>query len=580
VAEETFAAGLVGIVLDGRYRLDALLGEGGMGAVYRAHHLAMDRRVAVKLLKPHLTTDEAALNRFAREARATMRVESEHAVKVLDFGVTPHRDYYMVLEYLDGRTVQRELDIDGPFEPARVVHIAKQACDALGAAHKSGLIHRDIKPDNLLLMRVADDPDYVKVLDFGVAKLMEGAARTDRSAMAITQAGMVFGTPEFMSPEQACGQQLDARSDLYSLAATMFAMLTGCGMYRAKSAIEWLTHHARTPPPHLAEGAPALAKYKELDTVLQSCLAKHREDRPQTGAEMAQMLAAIEHTLGKGRAPLPVMRGPTFSPSTYIEAIDPNATLVPDASGLGPRASARRPASDPKAETLKPGDDVSMPSGPAYAATMKPSDGMMAIGSPPSVTTTKLRPTSTGALGPTTTGMIAHAQTSRRGMWLVLGALLVAALIVVSIVLATRKREPTTTTPLAKHTDVAIDGEPIDAIAIVALASDAPTVDAPGAVKPDARGPTEARGPRPEAKEVAKLIAEAEEAKKARNLVRWVMKADAALQLEPRNVRARFLLADGLIASGDLDRGCKYLHDLGKNPTARARANQAGCPSD
>src|SRR6188768_2016185 len=176
---ESFAAGLVGIVLDERYRLDALLGEGGMGAVYRAHHLQMDRRVAIKLLKPHLTTDDAQVQRFVREARATMKVDSDHAVKVLDFGITPTRDYYMVLEYLDGRTVQRELDIDGPFAPTRVLHIAKQALHALGAAHSAGLIHRDIKPDNILLLRVGDDLDYSKVLDFGVAKLMEGTARSD-----------------------------------------------------------------------------------------------------------------------------------------------------------------------------------------------------------------------------------------------------------------------------------------------------------------------------------------------------------------------------------------------------------------
>jgi eukaryotic-like serine/threonine-protein kinase len=485
----------------------------------------MDRRVAVKLLKPHLTADDAALQRFVREARATMRVESDHAVKVLDFGVTPHRDYYMVLEYLDGRTVQRELDIDGPFEPARVVHIAKQACEALGAAHKSGFIHRDVKPDNLLLMRVGDDPDFVKMLDFGVAKLMEGAARTDRSAMAITQAGMVFGTPEFMSPEQACGQTLDARSDLYSLAATMFAMLTGCGMYRANSAIEWLTHHARTPPPRLADGAPALAKFKELDTVLQSCLAKQREDRPQTAAEMAHMLASIEHTLAPGRAPLPQMRGPVFSPSSYVEAIDPKATLVPSASR--------------QAETLKPDDGVTM-------------------GSPASVTTASLGPVSAG---------------SRRGTWLVIGALLVVGVIAVSIVLATRKRDPVAAAPVAKPTDRARDATIPDAPApdaeLVVIADAAIAVDA-GVQISHAKGNPE----------VARLLAEAEAAKRTRNLVRWVMKADAALQLDPRNVRARFLLADGLIASGDLDRGCKYLHDLGKNPTARARATQAGCPSD
>jgi serine/threonine-protein kinase len=551
VAEESFAGGLVGIVLDGRYRLDALLGEGGMGAVFRAHHLAMDRKVAVKLLKPHLTSDEGALQRFAREARATMRVDSEHAVKVLDFGVTPHRDYYMVLEYLDGRTVQRELDVDGPFEPARVVHIAKQACAALGAAHTSGLVHRDIKPDNLLLMRAGADPDYVKVVDFGVAKLMEGAARTDRSAMAITQAGMVFGTPEFMSPEQACGQQLDGRSDLYSLAATMFAMLTGCGLYRAKSAIEWLTAHARTPAPHLADGVPALAKYKELDTVLQSCLAKHREDRPQSADEMANMLAAIEHTLVPGRAPLPKLSGPLFSPSTYVEAIDPNATLLPSqASGPGPQTSVGPQASGQR--------DI------ALAQTMMSSEVPIA------------RHISSSA----TTNVDAPVRRSRTGTWLLLGALIVAGMIGAVVVMAAKKRAPSTT-PVAKPTD-----RPIDAL--VASADDgvpdavelAAVIDAGVIAKPDAGRPTEARGPRPEASEVAKYIAEAEEAKRTHNLVRWVIKADAALQLDPRNTRARFLLADGLIVSGDLDRGCKYLHDLGKNPTARARARQAGCPTD
>ncbi|MGE0402078.1 MAG: serine/threonine-protein kinase, partial [Kofleriaceae bacterium] len=201
--DSSFAAGLVGVVLDGRYRLDALLGEGGMGSVFRAQHLAMDRRVAVKLLKPHLTQDGNAAQRFLREARATLKVDSPHAVKVLDFGITPHGDYYMALEYLDGRTVQRELEVDGPFAPARVLHIARQALNALGAAHRIGLVHRDIKPDNILLLKVGDDPDYAKLLDFGVAKLMEGTAVSSQSALQLTQAGMVFGTPEFMSPEQA-----------------------------------------------------------------------------------------------------------------------------------------------------------------------------------------------------------------------------------------------------------------------------------------------------------------------------------------------------------------------------------------
>ena len=234
--DESFAAGLVGIVLDGRYRLDALLGEGGMGAVYRAHHLAMDRKVAVKLLKPHLTTDDTALQRFAREARSTMKVESPHAVKVLDFGD------HAAARLLHGARVPRRPHRAARARRRRPVragarrpHRASRRCTRSAPRTRSGLVHRDIKPDNILLMRVGDDPDFAKVLDFGVAKLMDGAASSSQSQLALTQAGMVFGTPEFMSPEQACGQPLDGRSDLYSLAATMFAMLTGCGMYRRDS---------------------------------------------------------------------------------------------------------------------------------------------------------------------------------------------------------------------------------------------------------------------------------------------------------------------------------------------------------
>ncbi len=531
---ESFAEGLVGVVLDDRYRLDAVLGEGGMGAVYRAHHLAMDRRVAVKLLKPHLTSDDQALQRFMREARATMKVESDHAVKVLDFGITPHRDYYMVLEYLDGRTVQQELDVDGPFAPARAVHIARQVLHALGAAHAKGLIHRDIKPDNILLMRAGDDPDYAKVLDFGVAKLMDGAAQSAKSALAITQAGMVFGTPEFMSPEQACGQALDGRSDLYSLAATMFAMLTGCGMYRAKQPIEWLTHHARTPAPHLAEGLPALAPYVALDQALQRCLAKRRDDRPQTADEMASLLASTADSLTDARATAAARSNvvkTVFSPSTFIPALDPAATLAP-------------------APTL---------------ATLAP------VATP-------------GELGePTTTGMVA-ALGRRRGMWLALGGSAIAAVLVTTAIVATRKRphETATAAKQTEHAPAPDETRAADAGAGSATRAEVvppPAIDA-GVPPVDARTRVPASPPRPRVNaEAAAHVAAAETARRAGNRHRQLAEADAALQADPRNVRARFLAGDALIASGDLDRGCKYLRDLGKNPSAVARAQQAGCPT-
>jgi eukaryotic-like serine/threonine-protein kinase len=318
-----------------------------MGAVFRATHLAMEKKVAVKLLKPHLTSDEAALQRFAREARSTLKVDSPHAVKVLDYGVTPGRDYYMVLEYLDGRTVQRELDVDGVFAPARAVHVARQALHALGAAHAMGLIHRDIKPDNVLLMRHGSDGDFTKLLDFGVAKLMEGAAKSQQSKLALTQAGTVFGTPEFMSPEQACGHPLDGRSDLYSLAATVFAMLTGSGLFEAASPIEWLTHHVRTPPPRLADVRPELVAYPELDELLQRCLAKSRDDRPASAAALDALFAKLEPAFVERRpgiAPSPSRTVKVFSTSSYVEAL-PAATGPQSPTNETAEVEARPPPS-------------------------------------------------------------------------------------------------------------------------------------------------------------------------------------------------------------------------------------------
>ncbi len=513
---ESFAAGLVGVVLDGRYRLDALLGEGGMGAVFRAHHLAMDRKVAVKLLKPHLTQDHMALERFAREARSTMKVESEHAVKVLDFGVTPHDDYYMVLEYLDGRTVQRELDIDGAFTPERVLHIVKQALHALGAAHRTGLIHRDIKPDNLLLMKVGADADYTKVLDFGVAKLMEGAAKSSRSALSLTQAGMVFGTPEFMSPEQACGQPLDPRSDIYSLAATMFAMLTGCGMYQAGSAIEWLTAHARQPPPHLSDGKPELATHAELDALLQRCFAKKPEHRPQDADALIREIEAIE-------------RG---------EAVEPHRVTT----GL----EAPRPAPAKLAGTFSPSSFI-----PALAAPAPE----------PSTTETDELPVPAG-----------------RGRWLVVGALAIAASIIVVIVLATN-RSPS-----------ALGGKPVtDAAQIAVQQPEQPVqpvdagivVDAAVAVAAQRPVVLHVAKPRPEVNpEIEQHITAALAAQKKGNHLTQVTQAHAAVLLDPKNVRAVLLLADGLLAEGDLDHGCKYLRELARNPVAIQRMRSASCPVD
>jgi serine/threonine protein kinase len=603
VTDESFAHGLVGVTLDGRYRLDAVLGVGGMGSVFRATQLAMDRKVAVKLLKPHLTSEQAALQRFAHEARATLKVDSPHAVKILDFGTTPVGDCYMVLEYLDGRTVQRELEIDGPFAPARVAHIARQALSALDAAHSRGLIHRDVKPDNLLLMRVGSDADFTKILDFGVAKLMQGAAG-NRSQLALTAAGMVFGTPEFMSPEQACGQELDGRSDLYSLAATMFVMLTGTPLFEGKTAMEWLTHHARTPAPHLAMVNPELAAYPQLDELLQRCLAKHREQRPETAAEMTALIATLEPTLVRtpaapqGFPRAKVERGPYSAPdqtpsvTASRPTVAPSLTRAPQfhASSYFHALAAAGPAAP---ATDAPPRVASAPTAGLPPATARPRRrftlwlGGVAIASlfgaaigialrRPSVQSTSSIPqdahayviaTATADAGPEHTAP-AVAPTSPGSAQV---PPVVASIRPIRPVAGTERSPEHRPKPEApdQRSEGSAESDVVAQVAPVRPVREDALVVAP------VRGPVPARNPAAE-----EHLRNAEDAFRGGNQLRQLAEADLALRADPRSGRAKYLLADALIKGGDLDRGCTYLHALKRYPGAQDRARAAGCSSD
>jgi serine/threonine-protein kinase len=373
-------------------------------------------------------------------------------------------------------------------------------------------------------MRVGDDPDFTKVLDFGVAKLMEGAAKSSRSALSLTQAGMVFGTPEFMSPEQACGQPLDPRSDLYSLAATMFAMLTGCGMYPAGSAIEWLTSHARTPAPHLVDGNPNLGGFDALDALLQRCFAKRAADRPRDADEMIAAIEDVERGLGV-ELPAPVAKpakaGSVFSPSGFIAALPPE--LAPD-----------------------------LPS--TVAPTVE--DEPIGFGA-----------SETGAITPP----------SRRGMWLVLGALAIAAVIVVAIVVAAGKHGATS--PLAAKTIDAATLLAPDAAVIAMVPPDATVPpDAARVVEVPVTHPPVLLGGRKA--QIDQHLSNALAAQKAGKHMTQVTQAHAAYLLDPKNPRAVLLLADGLLAEGDLEHGCKYLRELPRNPVAQQRMRSASCPAD
>ncbi|MCC7074647.1 MAG: serine/threonine protein kinase [Deltaproteobacteria bacterium] len=264
----------VGRTLAGRYRLTRLLGTGGMGSVYEAIHVHTDKRVAVKLLSSGLSKDLKLVARFRREAMAASRLEHENCVHVDDFGEDADGTFFIVMELIEGHGLADELRKSGPMPPARVAHIAVQLLKALDAAHAAGVLHRDLKPQNVMLTAKPGRSDIVKVVDFGIAKI---TTNSPEDQGALTVPGTIFGTPEYMSPEQARGETLDARSDLYSAAVVLWHMLLGRSPFRGASVRETLLKVFSDEPPALTEAAePPPPRF---EAALRKAMAKRKEDR-------------------------------------------------------------------------------------------------------------------------------------------------------------------------------------------------------------------------------------------------------------------------------------------------------------
>ena len=288
------ADGLVGLVLDDKYRLDERLGEGGMGAVYRATHLLIERPVAVKVLSPRLVTDDAAKERFRREARAAGRLQHTNAVAVTDFGETREGLAYLVMELLEGRPLREVLARDAPLDPARAVSLMLQISAAVEAAHEAGIIHRDLKPGNIFLVQRPDSPYIVKVLDFGIAKI----AADDEGNLVdtLTGAGVMIGTPRYMSPEQCDGAELTPASDVYSLGVILYEMLTGQTPFSGVSPLALALAHSSEsprPPRELVASIPP-----SLEAVVLRALEKAAEARPADAGEFRRELFSVAERLG------------------------------------------------------------------------------------------------------------------------------------------------------------------------------------------------------------------------------------------------------------------------------------------
>jgi eukaryotic-like serine/threonine-protein kinase len=295
IAEHTEDS-LIGQTLDEKYRIEQRLSAGGMGAVYRARHLQMDRPVAIKVLHQRLLADEAARVRFQREARAAVRLQHQNAVSVTDFGETADGYVYLVMELLEGPTLREILVKEAPIETARAISIMLQASAAVAAAHEAGIIHRDLKPSNILVTQSPDVPSIVKVLDFGVAKLAAHTLDDDDGAITLRQAGALIGTPRYMAPEQYNGDQLSPAADVYSLGVILYEMLTGMAPFTGSTPFEIAAKHAADPP-HPPRSIVA-AIPEDVARVVLHALEKAPEDRPANGDAFHRELLETAERLG------------------------------------------------------------------------------------------------------------------------------------------------------------------------------------------------------------------------------------------------------------------------------------------
>jgi serine/threonine-protein kinase len=278
----------------GVYELDQRIAQGGMGEVWRARHHLLSRPAAVKLIKAKRLTDgrevveRSAQERFAREAQITASLKSPHTVELYDFGVTETGTFYYVMELLDGFDLEQLVSREGPMEPARVVRILRQLLDSLAEAHERGLVHRDIKPANISVSQRGLEPDFVKVLDFGLVQAQQPAGVTE------TDAHRVNGTPAYLAPEAITGSgPVDARTDIYAVGCVAYWMLTGQLVFDATTPTQMAVAHVVEQPRRPSERA-ALPIPVELEQLIMACLAKDPSERPASALELVAHLDEIQ----------------------------------------------------------------------------------------------------------------------------------------------------------------------------------------------------------------------------------------------------------------------------------------------
>jgi serine/threonine protein kinase len=364
---------LIGQTLEGRYYIERKIGEGGMGVVFAARHAIIERPLAIKVLKKEVARDTATVKRFVQEAKAASRIGHPNIVDVTDFGATPDGLTYSVMEYVDGVTLSAAIRKSAPFKLARALPIAAQIARALGAAHAKGIVHRDLKPENVFLVNRDGRHDFVKIVDFGIAKVTPVDGPSD--GPRLTRAGAVFGTPEYMAPEQAAGRNdTDGRVDVYALGIIMYEMVTGKVPHKADSMVRTLAMQMLDPIIPPSKRQPAIDLPPAFEAVLMKALAKKREERYQS---MEALLTDLERSSGGIPLEQPVsasVKAP--APAYTVGTLPPGA----DRSAVAAQLPTRRPAAGLDTPTAKssppPGSKpIGRPSASHDAPTQRPEEG-------------------------------------------------------------------------------------------------------------------------------------------------------------------------------------------------------------
>jgi eukaryotic-like serine/threonine-protein kinase len=364
------APDLIGREIGGRYRIVKKLGEGGMGAVYRGEQISLKRAVAVKLLRPELGSNQMVLRRFNAEAEAVAKLSHPNTVNIYDFGQDSDGSLFIAMEFIEGRSLREAIQKEGPLPPTRAFSIALQVAASLSDAHACSIVHRDLKPDNVMLQDRGRHKDVVRVLDFGIAKLRDDNRATQQ---AMTQAGDMLGTPQYMAPEQIRGETIDGRTDVYALGCLIYEMVTARLPFEAATVMAMLSKHlveAVVPP---SRRRPDLAIPPAVDQLVLHAMAKDPAARPATMDQLAEMLQAVLAQLPADpnrSAGMSLPQGavaPSASPSFQRPAMSPPTTPPP----LAPAADTFPPPTTPPPQ-MPPGS-FGAPSGPAPTANVRTS---------------------------------------------------------------------------------------------------------------------------------------------------------------------------------------------------------------